>query len=891
VNVHIRNRRCAPPVGAVPRLLTLMKSPGSQTTAARSAVSVAALTTAIALLAACAPPAHGCGPFFPNSLLADPDGAALAAPNAVFELELERMRLIETNRRARPSKDYAQDTLAAELEDLRQALDRSGVSSEDRDRIVVNHRLEREKITLFTPRDAAEGKWSDANAAFELRPAPTNDIRIAPDAMPRMAAGLPGEFADYFRGSVAWHLGDIAGARVPWLHLLERPAAERHFKSTWATYMLGKSWEEENPGRAIAHFRKVRALADAGFADSLGLSVASLGWEARLCRRAKRLGDAIELYLEQHAAGDPSAAVSLGFVASDALRGGFGALQPLARRPRPQRVVTAYLIAGGHTAPAIDIDSPLKEGILKGWEAISTRIPAVPAPKRSWHTYREPVLLWLEAVERADVRDVESAEQLALAAYQGGDIQAAERWLQRARSTPVTQWLRAKLLLRQGNMPDAAALLAAICRQFPVVQSSEISAVGDESRLRPSHAESALAADRLSGKRLADNLNTPAGSFETVPMNQQVMAEISLERLARRQFVEALDALLHSSPVYWMDVAYVAERVLTLPELVEYVDRHCPPSTPLPADLAPVSDADELSAFEAARQATPKYPPAERIRYLLARRLVRANRCADARRYFPPDWLPLFDRFLVGRLEADRGDRSTEQRAWGLLEAARMTRRYGLELLGTEVEPDWRIHDGNFEWGVTLATRSTLTTNALGPSLEEIARAQAHRATPERRWHYRHTAAVLAQDAARLLCQSRGPNTTPAQRAEALMRAARFTVDHNVSWVPGADDDSAPDEPAPPSGDPMALLWNKGYTASALAWEAARLLPDNSDDTAGILCLGGRWIATLDPSVADLFYKALVNRNRRTALGIAADKLRWFPSVDRDGRLLPPSAD
>lgn len=864
MNARIRTRRGAWPVGAPARPRGAGRRPS------RSAVCGAALAAVFVLLAAWAPPAHACGPFFPNSLLADPDLAALAAPNAVFELELKRMRLVETNRRARPGNDYARDTLAAELEDLRQALDRAGVSSEDRDRIVANHRLEREKITLFAPRDAAEGEWSGATAAYELRPAPTNDIRITPDAMPRMVVGLPGEFADYFRGSLAWHLGDIAGARGPWLHLIEQPAAERHFKSTWASYMLGKSWEEENPERAIAYFRTVRVLADAGFADSLGLSVASLGWEARLCRRARRLGDAIELYLEQYAAGDPSAAVSLGFVASDALRAGFGALQPLARRPRAQRVVTAYLIAGGHNAPAIDIDSPLKEGILKGWEVISTRISAVPAPNRSWHTYREPVLLWLDAVERADVRDVESAEQLALAAYQGGDIEAAERWLLRARSTPVTQWLRAKLLLRQGNTPDAAALLAAICREFP---------------LDPSTSEP------LGGERLADNLTTPAGSFATVPMKQQVMAEVSLAHLARRQFVEALDALLHSSPVYWMDVAYVAERVLTLPELMEYVDRHCPPSAPLPPGLAPASDAAEPSAFEAACEATPEYLPAERIRYLLARRLVRANRCADARRYFPPAWLPLFDRFLAGRLEADRNDRSTEQRAWGLLEAARMTRRYGLELLGTEVEPDWRIHEGNFEWGVTLATRSTLTTNVLSASTEEIARAEAHRATPERRWHYRHTAAVLAHDAARLLCDSRDPNITAAQRAAVLMRAARFTVDHNVSWVPGADDSSAPGEPAPPSGDPLALLWNKGYSASALAWEAARLLPNNSDDTARILCLGGRWIATLDPNAADLFYKALVNRNPRTALGAAADKLRWFPNVDRDGRLLPPRTD
>jgi hypothetical protein len=75
------------------------------------------------------------------------------------------------------------------------------------------------------------------------------------------------------------------------------------------------------------------------------------------------------------------------------------------------------------------------------------------------------------------------------------------------------------------------------------------------------------------------------------------------------------------------------------------------------------------------------------------------------------------------------------------------------------------------------------------------------------------------------------------------------------------------------------------YQAAALAWEAAKLLPNNSDETARLLCTAGSWIKITDPKAADLFYKTLVWRCRKTALGAKADDLRWFPEIDEDGNL------
>jgi hypothetical protein len=67
------------------------------------------------------------------------------------------------------------------------------------------------------------------------------------------------------------------------------------------------------------------------------------------------------------------------------------------------------------------------------------------------------------------------------------------------------------------------------------------------------------------------------------------------------------------------------------------------------------------------------------------------------------------------------------------------------------------------------------------------------------------------------------------------------------------------------------------YRAADLAWWAAALLPNDSDDTAMILNTAGGWLKSRDPAEAKRFYQALVIRCGRTTLGKMASDLHWFP--------------
>ena len=120
-----------------------------------------------------------------------------------------------------------------------------------------------------------------------------------------------------------------------------------------AAFMLGKyhsaaTNDSDERRAAVQYFQQVRVLAKNGFADSSGLAVASLGAEARIWLRHHEFERALELYLDQYAAGDGSALNSLRFAAAATL-GETGAgpdqLAALAKNSRVRRLLTAYLIS------------------------------------------------------------------------------------------------------------------------------------------------------------------------------------------------------------------------------------------------------------------------------------------------------------------------------------------------------------------------------------------------------------------------------------------------------------------------------------------------------------------------------------------------------------------
>ena len=720
-----------------------------------------------------------CGPWFPNSLLDGGDGAVLVAPVTDFIQELQRMKLVESSFQAVPLKweagqgSFAGQAAAAELADLAAVLKKAKVSDGEAESIRAAQQAAREQLNKYL--DDME-RWASSRPwVFDAKGRHLGEAGSPQPTFPaiQVPPGLPGEFADYFEGALAWHNPGVIGngvACAAWERLLERPAQERRFKSTWAAYMLGKACEEREPDKAVQYYTQVRDLARHGFADPVGLAAASLGLEARVYLRQKKYDRAIETYLEQLATGDLTAGPSLICTATGVFAKGPDVLKPLAANPRTQRVLTAFVISRLRTCwLETEADGQERSGLRRTKAGLAKE--------------------WLEAVEAAGVKDVESAAKLALAAYQNNDMALAWRWIKRAPSSPVSQWLQAKLLLHDGKAAAAAELLGGLARAFPIQPPST---------------------NRLDSPRFMDLLYVESSGESSgnnpprIPAERQVLGELGVFQLARREYVQALDALLNAG--FWMDAAYVAERVLTADELKAYVDRYWPPVPPEQA----VEEKEKYGASEISPVLL-----RTQIRYLLARRLLRLLRADEAREYYPPEWTSQYTALVQFLRTGWDETLPAEQRAKALFQAAIIVRTNGMELIGTEVEPDWHVHAGNYEEGVTAAGRATnAAARVLVASEDELNRSARHNPEPNERFHYR-------------------------------------------------------------------------YQAASLGWEAAKLMPDNSDETARVLCIAGSWLKSRDPRTADIFYKALVRRNRKTAIGMEADLIRWFPQLDDKGDVIP----
>jgi len=542
-------------------------------------------------------PALACGPFFPHALLTAGDDVLLGGPWGDLTLELTRIGV-----EAPPGVTYSGlDAAAADLADLEAALGQGD------------------------PRIAAVATWRASLKAEE-----------APTAPP---PGLPPEFTLYLEGARAWHLGDRAAAATRWQDLLALPVGQRRWRSTWAAYMLararplGEGW-----------YLKTRALAAEGFADSHGLASASLGWEAyERGWWGDAPGEGLRLYLQQLAAGDPGASVSLQLAARELAKDPAGRAKA-ASDPLAARVVTAWIVS-------------------REDEAAITRA-------------------WLAALEAAG-QEAPGGDRLAWAAYQAGDMDAAARWLDASPETPMALWIRARLAARAGDVEAAAALLARA--EFP-------------------------AEERWSDCRW---YTRNEWGLEDVSPAAEVSSERGAMLLAAGDYPGAMAAAARAG--HWLDVAYVAERVLTEAELIAFVG----------------GPASGLMAGDALA----------RLRDLTGRRLARADRFDEAARFQSPAQRDAAERY---RAALARGD------AAGHWEAALIARHEGMDLFGAELWPDLAYSGGDYP-PYYAGARPNQRQAVLPPRPAEAARAAASAPAPDERFHYRYKALEHAWRAAELL--------------------------------------------------------------------------------------------------------------------------------------------
>ena len=612
-------------------------------------------------------------------------------------------------------------------------------------------------------------KPADSTAATAQHAAARDYITGAADkASSQLPDEFASEFSDYHRGAFAYRLEKWPEAKAAWETLLNRPAEERHYRSVWAAFMLGKTALKQNDfATAVKWFEATRDFAKNGFPDSLGLAADSYGWEGRSELKQGHPDKAAKLFLTQLALGDKSAIVSLkalvpdrpsvdGFVnygpaseedssqwtderrkAEDAKR--LEALKAAAKDPLLRQLVTVHILATESDPSLVEYDSP---------EDLAKRV--------------NRCARWLSIINDARIEHVENADYLGWVAYVNGDYEGAERWLQLAdQNTPAALWLSAKLLRRAGKLNAAVVAMQ--------------------------HAEQIISTvNGYTGRAITEDpaeygefrFDTEGGfEGEHWPFGSSASGDLGALQLEQAKFPSALETLFKSTEKgsdelagLWDDAAFVAERVLSADELKAFVDHQ-----PSPSGTPP--DGGDF--------------PIVRLRYLLGRRLVREDRYTEAAPYLKPPYDKVLAEY-VGALQAGANEKlSKVERAKAWFKAAWLARYDGMEIMGTEGAPDGFSTGGDFE--IPDLAKQQLTgvheviknddrsgeqkkTNVpifLKLPKDELTRLAKTKASPDLRFHYRVIAGALAIKAADLL----GDNTE--ELADVLNSAGGWVKDRD----------------------------------------------------------------------------------------------------------------
>jgi len=148
------------------------------------------------------------------------------------------------------------------------------------------------------------------------------------------------------------------------------------------------------------------------------------------------------------------------------------------------------------------------------------------------------------------------------------------------------------------------------------------------------------------------------------------------------------------------DMGMVAEQVMSIEELKAFCDKHFPQPEMLEQEIYSASCDREQSFFSYAEIVNKKQLNFM-LRNLLARRLMRAGRFEEARKYFTGDVTRSYvETFFILQAIVD-STASTDNKVAALLKMAALVRFHGDKIFGTFLEPDNLISKNRFpcQWG------------------------------------------------------------------------------------------------------------------------------------------------------------------------------------------------
>ncbi|CAI3950961.1 tetratricopeptide repeat protein [Commensalibacter communis] len=246
---------------------------------------------------------------------------------------------------------------------------------------------------------------------------------------------------------------------------------------------------------------------------------------------------------------------------------------------------------------------------------------------------------------------------------------------------------------------------------------------------------------------------------------QRVQGERAVLTLSQGNFVQALEELWPVRDIYWGDIVYLAENVLTPDELRQFVNSH----TNVPKDSKAACNRDIEEDYvdqNAAETSDDEYNMryslngrSMALRHLLAHRLMRVGRLQEAIPYFTqigdanckgtPQHVQIERSYIKATIDMHRSFWATD-RAKAAWKAATILRRHGMELMGTDGYPDQ--NPGTYPQGIgqMIGPANDLNNEPWSVPAEQV-RTGASWPIPNRRFHYRYLAVEDVLYAANLI--------------------------------------------------------------------------------------------------------------------------------------------
>ncbi|MEZ4403558.1 MAG: hypothetical protein R3B06_26275 [Kofleriaceae bacterium] len=398
------------------------------------------------------------------------------------------------------------------------------------------------------------------------------------------------------------------------------------------------------------------------------------------------------------------------------------------------------------------------------------------------------------------------ADRFAAAAYLGGEFDRAERLIAGAgdaAESDVGRWVRGKLAARRGDLDDAARLVCAAADAMPAATACPDFRCG-----------AYLPRDRARG-------------------------ECAALRLAIDQPVAAMAAAWAVRGRY-ADATYIAERVLTLDELGQFVASVAAARPPAPAAGADATAVDETDAIDETYADSWVDVTPDTLQALYGRRLMRAGRYADALPWLPEEDRAAAEAYAEAITRRDRATRDVD-RAAALYDASRIARADGMELLGTEHSPDWALYGGSFDVDGYRAPYIPEPPSPVDPAdypdPADLAAAQAA-------FVERQAEVVQAQAEAATWQANNDRYITAAERARVAASA-----------------------PASPE------RFHYRFLAADQAEAAADLLPHGTQAFAATLCWSARYIAMRDTDRLERLWERYVAQGPRVDIALSGGDL------------------